>query len=443
MRLSARQPGLVRIQKKQDPGLSGKRSEDILFVRPFNPSAVGVDSSTQHGPLSFLLNSPGQPLEPATRSRLESSFGHDFSRVRIHCDDPAASSAEALGALAYTAGSNVIFARDRYRPEQTGGAALLAHELTHVVQQSGSQAGSQDLLGPEGPLENEADRMAQRVISGERSLRPSLTRGAVPFSVQRQAVSGTRSSIPLYELGGTLDSASQTLTGTSSTGNAVLQLSYDPATTNFYVTFPLVWIFPHTWSDSQRTNYVDDFTDAVERVWNDRFILNETVAPSRTAHVHVLFSSIVITQGASAADESARLLTQSSGRWLMDVRNLAIQENVDRATSTVQLGATSNRAQSRNAATLRSMASFSISGTGGNRTFSQAASPHEFGHMIGLGDEYLEDVAGAAVPSAVRGQINDRIMNVGENVTADAYAPFVDWLSGLTSTRWRVGRRVR
>jgi hypothetical protein len=108
----------------------------------------------------------------------------------------------------------------------------------------------------------------------------------------------------------------------------------------------------------------------------------------------------------------------------------------------VELGASSNQSISRNAAALRRLAPFSLSGTGGNRNFSQSTSAHEFGHMIGLGDEYLED-AGTPVPSALRGQITDRIMNVGENVTADAYAPFVEWLSGLTSTRWRVGRRVR
>jgi hypothetical protein len=72
----------------------------------------------------------------------------------------------------------------------------------------------------------------------------------------------------------------------------------------------------------------------------------------------------------------------------------------------------------------------------------QAAAPHEFGHMIGLGDEYLQDLIGVR-PSAARGHITSRIMNVGERVTPDAYAPFAQWLSDLASTAWRVVRRIR
>lgn len=117
-----------------------------------------------------------------------------------------------------------------------------------------------------------------------------------------------------------------------------------------------------------------------------------------------------------------------------------MRENVDRSARTVHLGATSNQQQTHSAATLRANAPFSYSGTGGSRSYTQAASPHEFGHMIGLGDEYLEDTD--SVPSAARGHINNRIMNVGESVTPDAYAPFAEWLSGLTSTVWRVGSRA-
>jgi hypothetical protein len=81
------------------------------------------------------LRSPGQPLDASVRL-MESRFGRDFSDVRIHTDSLAAQSAQAVNALAYTAGNHVVFAPGQYSPGSSEGTTLLAHELTHVVQQS-------------------------------------------------------------------------------------------------------------------------------------------------------------------------------------------------------------------------------------------------------------------------------------------------------------------
>lgn len=81
------------------------------------------------------LHSPGQPLDPATRVFMESRFGHDFSQVRVHADPKAAASSRAINALAYTVGRDVVFGAGYYSPQTTLGRRLLAHELTHVVQQ--------------------------------------------------------------------------------------------------------------------------------------------------------------------------------------------------------------------------------------------------------------------------------------------------------------------
>lgn len=69
---------------------------------------------------------------------MDLKFGHDFSKVRIHADSQAAASADSLIAAAYTVGNDIVFARGEYSPDSAGGKRLLAHELTHVVQQSGS-----------------------------------------------------------------------------------------------------------------------------------------------------------------------------------------------------------------------------------------------------------------------------------------------------------------
>lgn len=86
--------------------------------------------------VSEVLRSPGQPLDANTRASMEPRFGHDFSRVRVHADERAAESARAVHALAYTVGRNIVFGARQYEPGTTAGRRLLAHELTHVAQQT-------------------------------------------------------------------------------------------------------------------------------------------------------------------------------------------------------------------------------------------------------------------------------------------------------------------
>jgi hypothetical protein len=84
------------------------------------------------------LRSPAEPLNPATRAFMETRFGRDFSRVRVHTGPLAERSAKAVRAQAYTVGSDVVFGAGRYAPANREGQRLLAHELVHVVQQSAS-----------------------------------------------------------------------------------------------------------------------------------------------------------------------------------------------------------------------------------------------------------------------------------------------------------------
>jgi hypothetical protein len=83
-----------------------------------------------------VLNSPGQSLDAATRAFMEPRFGRDFGDVRVHTDAQAAESAAAIDAAAYTVKADVVFGTGQYLPQTTRGDATLAHELTHVVQQS-------------------------------------------------------------------------------------------------------------------------------------------------------------------------------------------------------------------------------------------------------------------------------------------------------------------
>lgn len=82
-----------------------------------------------------VLASSGRPLEKDARAFFERKFGHDFGHIRIHTENRAAQSADAIDALAYTNGHHIVFAQGRYRPQDSGGLRLLAHELTHTIQQ--------------------------------------------------------------------------------------------------------------------------------------------------------------------------------------------------------------------------------------------------------------------------------------------------------------------
>ena len=70
---------------------------------------------------------------------MESGFGADFSDVRIHKDTNAVQMSEELNAHAFTHGSDIYFNQSQYKPETTEGKALLAHELTHTIQQKGGE----------------------------------------------------------------------------------------------------------------------------------------------------------------------------------------------------------------------------------------------------------------------------------------------------------------
>jgi len=114
-----------------------------------------------------VLRSPGQPLDPGVRTLFEPRFGHDFSKVRIHADGQAAESAQAVNADAYTVGHHVVFGAGRHEPTTLPGRELLAHELTHVVQQQGSSESSPLRFGSaHDPCEREAARLASATVGG-------------------------------------------------------------------------------------------------------------------------------------------------------------------------------------------------------------------------------------------------------------------------------------
>lgn len=115
-----------------------EEEEELLQAKEESGATPEVTPDTQAA--IDAMRGGGAPLDPATRAFMEPRFGHDFSQVRVHTDARAATVARSLDALAFTVGNDIAFAPGQYRPASDDGRALLAHELTHTLQQTGGAA---------------------------------------------------------------------------------------------------------------------------------------------------------------------------------------------------------------------------------------------------------------------------------------------------------------
>jgi hypothetical protein len=97
------------------------------------------------------FNSDSRPLDSTTQTFMESRFGHSFDHVRVHTGAQADASGRAIGARAYTVGPDIVFTRGEYAPDTQSGKRLLAHELTHVLQQSPRKGESRGMVVSQAP----------------------------------------------------------------------------------------------------------------------------------------------------------------------------------------------------------------------------------------------------------------------------------------------------
>src|SRR6195952_83308 len=169
-------------------------SADILRLqRAVGNSGVGALMEEDRSPVHDVVNSGGgSPLAPDVREEMQGRLGHDFGDVRVHNDSQAHESAQSVNAHAYTVGSNVVFQRDKFDPGSAAGKTMLAHELTHVVQQrsgpvDGSAAGAGiKVSDPSDRFEREASANADKVMPGPTpAVGGGARAGAGPAAVQR------------------------------------------------------------------------------------------------------------------------------------------------------------------------------------------------------------------------------------------------------------------
>jgi hypothetical protein len=139
--------------------------------RAVGNAGVGALLEEDRSPVHNVVNSGGSALDEPVRKDMESRFGQDFGSVRVHTGAAAHDSATSVQAQAYTVGDNIVFQSGRYDPSSGQGQHMLAHELTHVVQQrsgpvDGTEAGGGvKVSDPSDRFEREAVSNADRVMS--------------------------------------------------------------------------------------------------------------------------------------------------------------------------------------------------------------------------------------------------------------------------------------
>ena len=171
-----------------DSGPTSARADDTVQQKAAHTSpgsAIQARAEAAPAPAAPVAERPsggggGAPLHEGVRSKLEGSFGADLSSVRVHQD----SSADAMGALAYTQGEDVHFGNGQYDPDSITGQELIGHELTHVLQQRAGRVsipqGKGLPINDDPALETEADVLGAQAARGIEVTVPGVSRRAAP-----------------------------------------------------------------------------------------------------------------------------------------------------------------------------------------------------------------------------------------------------------------------
>jgi hypothetical protein len=196
------------LQRKCDCAGGDHECEDCKQHRLQRRPSTGAAQALAPPIVHEVLHTSGQPLDPATQAFMESRFGHDFGRVRVHTGTKASDSALAVDALAYTVGRNVVFREGYYRPETEQGRKILAHELTHVVQQGAAgpsaRAAKLEVGAPGDRYEREAEQLSEAIVRTPDLPGPMLASRSAA-ALQRYEVPG---NLPCRDVVGWLDSNS-------------------------------------------------------------------------------------------------------------------------------------------------------------------------------------------------------------------------------------------
>ncbi len=380
-----------------------------------------------------VLHSPGQPLDALTRAFMEPRFGQEFSHVRVHTDTRAAESAQTVNALAYTVGRDIVFGRGQYAPSVAGGRKLLAHELTHTLQQSAMPISQALTIGDaENEFEREAEQISTRVTRGEfappaRARRsPSLDRQAAPATAQPAPSSGAQSqpAQPPAPTAPAISTVQNIRVRNTSRFDAELdrRAALDPRRRSasepcrLTLTVRVRFNFndtqtPNRWTSTEQTRWQNEFIRAVTDRWSFRFLLVPS-QPCPNEPCQLAATILHIQPVASNPHNTMNVLYDkpSGARSSVGARTSRLyREDVERPGSDLRRD--------------------------------QTTATHEAGHLLGLPHVHCstndDDCYGTN-----REESAD-VMGRGEIVTAQDYAPFLTAMQQITGCSWQVrdGRR--
>ena len=203
------EPVAASVSRSNDPGnaearamlelqrLAGNASIQHLVAREAATASEDEIESGGHSPvLDVVGKGGGEPLPPDVRGEMEGRLGADFGDVRVHRDTQASESARAVGANAYTVGTDVVFRSDHWDPSSGEGKKTIAHELSHVIQQASGPvdgspaAGGINVSSPDDPFERAAEHAAEAALASSAPVAaagPSAGPSAQGDWIQRQA----------------------------------------------------------------------------------------------------------------------------------------------------------------------------------------------------------------------------------------------------------------
>jgi len=164
-------------------------SREAMSFRAVERNAAPREQTGNLQVIGRLPQSSGQSLDKATRCAMESQFGYDFSKVRVHTGVEAAAAAKQLNARAFTVANDIYFGARAFSPGKVEGNRLLMHELVHTVQQSSGHnlapQTSLDVSQSGDPAEVEADRIVNRLSSEM----PATAVSPMPITAARKLIS--------------------------------------------------------------------------------------------------------------------------------------------------------------------------------------------------------------------------------------------------------------
>lgn len=367
---------------------------------------------------------------------MESRFGHDLSRVRVHTDAHAAESARVVNAQAFTVGNHVIFGPNRYQPGTPAGLYLLAHELAHVVQQergagSGAVPGRPRLIPPHDPSERHAAAAAQAVTSGGI---PDRAQPTVPPGVL-QRKEETTSPTPATSVTGTEAARSRPAAVPAnpppiegivfgfnmSLFDALLDRSQCLITLRKKIRFsfvndpdPRTWGAGYgPWPPGEPQKFQRDFINTVTKRWS----IQHTLVPTEPC----------AAEPCKEVKAAVQVVPVDAGEHLV----------MDVGYNTGEFPARKATTGSTQAHISRTDVQPAKSGIG----LTQVPAEHEFGHMLGRPHVNAARCGPKPDDPKCYGETEDQMANImgrGGKVEAADYAPFAHALGLFNRCTWQV-----